>query len=507
LKPGLARSPLPATRPAGFLLLLGLTAAAFAAMGYHPAAEDAEIYVPSILKTLHPSLFPFDSQFFQPQTHLTLYPKLLAASMRLTHLSLGSTMLLWQLLAIFLVLLACWKLSQQLFDTALARWGGVALVAALLTIPVAGTALYILDQYPNPRSLALIAILFALSAALRKKYWAVALWTTFAAAIHPLMAVFGLSLVAVIVWQREFGVWPLRRGPGSSRMAKASAALLLPLAISCLQPSPAYSELIRRIPYFFLLRWQWYEWLGIIAPFALLGWFSWMARQAGREALDLLCRALIVYELVYFAIALAITIPPQFLSLVHYQPMRSLQLVYVLMFLIMGGWLAEGVLRRRAWAWIALFLPLSLGMFCAQRQLFPSVPHIEWPGRAPAGDWEKTFAWISANTPANSFFALNPYYMNLPREDHIGFRALAGRSRLADAMKDSAPITLFPDGPLAGQWLAQVRALSGWEHFQAPDFERLKRDWNVSWVILDQRGLSLPDCPFSQGALRVCRLD
>ena len=49
-----------------------------------------------------------------------------------------------------------------------ASW--VALVAALLTLPVAGTALYVMDQYLNPRNLAAFAGVFAVVRVLEKKF-------------------------------------------------------------------------------------------------------------------------------------------------------------------------------------------------------------------------------------------------------------------------------------------------------------------------------------------------
>ena len=43
-------------KDAGILLLLAF--AAILVHGYHPGAEDAEIYLPGIEKRLDPSLFP-----------------------------------------------------------------------------------------------------------------------------------------------------------------------------------------------------------------------------------------------------------------------------------------------------------------------------------------------------------------------------------------------------------------------------------------------------------------
>ena len=77
---------------------------------------------------------------------------------------------MWHFASIFLLLLACWKLSGILFESERAQWGSMCLIAALLTIPVAGTALYIMDQYLNPRNLAAFAAVFAVTQVLERKY-------------------------------------------------------------------------------------------------------------------------------------------------------------------------------------------------------------------------------------------------------------------------------------------------------------------------------------------------
>jgi len=68
--------------------LLALTAMALTIHGYHPYAEDAEIYLPGILKILHPSLFPANAEFFGEHAGHTLYPHLMAVSVRISHLPL-----------------------------------------------------------------------------------------------------------------------------------------------------------------------------------------------------------------------------------------------------------------------------------------------------------------------------------------------------------------------------------------------------------------------------------
>jgi len=185
--------------------------------------------------------------------------------------------------------------------------------------------------------------------------------------------------------------------------------------------------------------------------------------------------------------------------------MRSLQLVYVMLFTFAGGLLAQFVLRNHIWRWLALFLPLSAGMYFAQRELFPATPHIEWPGAAPRNDWVAAFLWIRHNTPLDAYFALNPDHMEIDGEDYHGFRAIAERSMLADKVKDSGVVSMFP---AMGQiWQEQARAQSGWNKFSTQDFLALKQRFGVNWVVLEKPGPPGLVCPYENAKLLVCKLD
>ena len=158
----------------------------------------------------------------------------------------------------------------------------------------------------------------------------------------------------------------------------------------------------------YIQRWAWYEWLGIVAPVVLFWWFARIARDRQWQRGERVCRALIVYDLIYFLAALVVDLPARFEALARLQPLRSLHFLYILMFLIMGGFLGEFVLKNRVWRWLALFVPLSVGMFLAQRALFPASAHIEWPGAAPKNPWAQAFVWVRENTPVDAVFALDP---------------------------------------------------------------------------------------------------
>jgi hypothetical protein len=484
----------------GIILLL-LTAAALLIHGYHPYAEDAEIYLPGIERILNPHLFPQGREFFQSHASLTLFPNLVALFLRVTHLPLGWGLFFWQVLAIFLLLLACWELSGLLFPNARARWGAVCLIAALLTIPVAGTALYLMDQYLNPRNLAAFAEVFALARMLEKKYTRAAAWLIFAVAVHPLMGMFPLSLCALWIVLEKLEA----RSEHEVAQRSATAVYLLFLMIPLAPPaSAAYHQAAKLHANHYIQHWQWYEWLGIFAPLALLWYFARIARARQWLLLTRTCRAFLIYGVIYFLAALIMDLPPRFETLARLQPLRSLHFLYLFLFLCAGGWLAEYLLTDRIWRWLVLFVPLALGMFAAQRSLFAATAHIEWPGGAPSNPWEQSFLWIRHNTPPDAVFALDPWYMEIAGEDNVGFRCLAQRSRLADAVKDNGVVSMFPS--LADEWWTQVQAQTPWKNFQQSDFARLKEKYSVSWVVLQQPGVAGMDCQYQNSAVRVCRV-
>jgi hypothetical protein len=95
--------------------------------------------------------------------------------------------------------------------------------------------------------------------------------------------------------------------------------------------------------------------------------------------------------------------------------------------------------------------------------------------------------------------------MLLPGEDEHGFRAIAERSVLADRVKDSGAVSLFPQ--LASHWKDQVRAQSGWENFRLADFQNLAGQYPVTWILTRSPAPDGLTCPYQSHDLVVCRID
>jgi len=460
--------------------------------GYHPGAEDDEVYLAAIKRDLNPALFPHDADFFALQLQATVFDKLVAVSTRTTHVPLGWGIFIWHYGVIFLVLLGCWRLSRRLFSEEYAHWASTALITVLLTLPVAGTGLYIVDQNLHPRALATAAILAATVAVLDRRFLRAGILLAVAMLFHPIMGSFGVSWCVFLGWRQT------TPGTGLSVLA------LAPLGWIFKPASDAWRVAADTRNYYFLGRWEWYEWLGVFAPLAILWWFRRIGQRQDGSRLAHVATRLVFFGAFQFVVAVAMMLPDGLQRLRPLQPMRYLHLLYVIFIVLAGGVLGQKFLRAHRWRWLLLFVPLAIGMFMAQRATYPASAHLEWPGAASSNAWMQAFAWIREHTPPDSYFAIGADYMRRPGEDYHGFRGLAERSRLADATKDAAVATQVP--PLAARWQAEVEAQRGWEHFGPADFAALKARFGVDWVLLERPAGDGMDCPYENQAVRVCRV-
>jgi hypothetical protein len=485
-------------RARDFLLLALFTVAALSIHGYHLGIEDQAIYLPGVHYDLNPALYPHDAEFFLPQVRPTLIDEIVAYTTKITHLSVAGSVFFWHMLSMFLLLAAALRIARRCFERDREAWAGLALLTVLFTIPVTGTALYIVDQYLHPRTLATALILFAIPEVLDRRFFRAGILIVLAALVHIQMAFFGGLFLVFLAWPWIYD-------------SLHGRALLFgfPLATLFEPGSPAWREAMLTREQHFLLKWHWYEWLGIVAPLALLWWIGSMTGRSWRQGevsgfRATLCRMLFWYGSFCFVVALIVTIPQRLERLTPYQPMRGFHLLYLLLFLLIGGLLFERVLHAKAPVYAALLLATAGGMFYAQRDLFPGTRHIEWPGQDTGNRWVRAFVWIRGNTPREAYFAIDPRYMQRPGEDEHGFRAFAERSVLADWDKDPGVVCLFP--ALGPKWQEQVHAQEGFANFGRDEFLQLRQKFGSDWVIADH-SLGLTACPYQNDGIYVCRIE
>ena len=527
-----------------FILLLAL--AGFTVMGYHPGFEDDGIYLSAVKADLNPALYPHDSDFFRLQTQATVFARFISGFVRLTRIPVPWAELLWQFVSLYTILWGAHSIAQRLFPERRAAWAGVALLAAMFTLPVAGTALYIADQHLHPRTMATALILLGIERTLAGRRWQALAFLLAAVAMHPIMAAFGVSFCLFLALVLTDSICSRLTSffAGGRRMTLAAA---FPLTWIFEPPTPEWRRALDTRTYYFLYRWTWYEWLGAIGPLMLFFFlWHWMSTEqktaflSGHDfshAADLLkstralapdgrfefdspadrprsgrqdpllprfALALFLYGAFQQALAMILLAPPALIRITPLQPMRYLHLEYMFLVLIAGGLLGRHVLRRTAWRWALFLIIVNGGMFLSEKLLLPASEHVEFPGRTSRNPWLQAFAWIRENTPTDAYFALDPRYLGVPGEDYHSFRALAERSQLADAIKDAAVVTQVPE--LAPRWTGQVDARAGWSRFELADFERLKTRFDVDWVVLSYPPPARLSCIWHNDQLCVCRI-
>ena len=175
------------------ILVLMFTILGFLVMGYHPGLEDDGVYLSAVKADLDPALYPHDSDFFRLQLQASIFDRWIALFVRVTRIPVAWAELLWQFLSLYGILWSALRIAQKLFPERRSPWAGIALLAAMFTLPVAGTALNLADQHLHPRTMAAALILLAIDRILENKRALAVPLLLLSLLVHPIMAVFGIS--------------------------------------------------------------------------------------------------------------------------------------------------------------------------------------------------------------------------------------------------------------------------------------------------------------------------
>lgn len=489
------RAPSEASTHPRWLFGLLCTALALLLLGYHPAAEDGGIYAAATAARLHPALFPAEHAFAVAQSQRSLFVPLLALWARLLHLPLPAVLLLTFALTIAATVAAADRLLRSLFDSAEARRGALLLFAVSLGLPLAGTSLYLADPYLTARSVSTPLLLLALAWLLERRPLRATAAVVGSLAVHPLMALCTLPLIAALPAASRGRWW--RWGLYAAAVA-APMLLLRWLAPTDLSATRAAS--LTRL-YWFPERWAWFEWVGLIAPVALLLWLRRTPGPLTHNARRLALAVAVSTACMTAGTVCLVRETNRSLLLARLQPLRLLHPVYCIFLLLLGGWLASRRWRALPWAAAAL---AGGSLLLMQRELYRGSNHLELPGRTPVNGWVKAFEWARDHTPPDALFALDADYTRAPGEDAQLFRAIALRSALPDEAKDGGVASVVPS--LAEEWRRASEAQRGLATL--PDAERARRlqPFGATWIVLPAESPTAFDCPYRNAAAQVCRL-
>jgi hypothetical protein len=465
--------------------------------GYHPFAGDAGIYVAGIRHILDPSLYPLNAAFPTAFTRLSVLPWVVAAVVRVTQLPLAWILLAAHLLSVFLFLFACFRLAARLFPGEASRWCAMLLAAACFTLPVAGTALSVMDPYITARSFSTPLSLLALAECVDRAWLRSVVLLILATLVHPLMGAYAafFVLLCALVAAKRTGLAILAC---SALFAIAGGAILLAHGTV----SPAYREAVDlpQRSFLFLARWHWYEILGLLLPVLLYALAVPRLRSA--EAMRALCLTSLLCGITSLLPAALFVRPTGPATLVPLQVLRNFHFIYTMGIVLCGGILAGLIFRSRI-AGFSLLALIFAGMAVTQSRAWPGCNHIEWPGARPANPWRQAFLWIRDNTPHDAVFAFNPELLYLPEEDEQGFRAIAERDHLADD-KDAGIVAVLPR--LAERWSLQRDAQLNVDGMTDAQRMAALTPLGATWILLAPQAETQFSCPYRNGVVVVCRM-
>lgn len=501
---------------AGLVVVSALTLLAVGVHGYYPYAEDGGLYLAGVKRVLHPDLYPHWSGFTTAQMRFSLFAPMVAFLVRATHISVMGMMLLLYVGSIWAVLFAAWQIAVRCYSRMEERLGAVTLLALLLTVPVGGTSLMLMDPYVSARSISTACSLLALMAAsdiadqisrrvrVRGGSVAVCLGSIFLALlVHPLMAAYALGCVlALLIANLIVG-----RPQWAAYVILGAVTLGTAILLMSFTPStpPGYMEVARTRTYWFLSEWHWYELAGLIIPLAVLAFDRFGRGNLSSETVRSFAQMGLIAGALSIVVALGFArIDMSSYAVARLQPLRVFQTIYVITIVSVGAALGRNVLKRDSWRWAALIVIAGGGMAAVQLSVFPSSSHVDFPWMEPSNGWEQAFLWIRSNTSKDAVFAMDANYIDAPGEDSQNFRAIAERSAIPDYSKDGGVASIAPD--LTPEWLAGERAQRGLDHANDKERSSALRSFGVHWVVLTRDATTAFPCDYMNSVVKVCRV-
>ncbi len=394
-------------------LLVGVAAAfgllaTLNAGGYRYGVSDQAFYIPAMLASADPSLFPRDRELFSPQGAFTLFDDGFAMLWTVTGAPLPWMFFAGYLLTLGLLAVGYVQLGRLMFRSA---WTSVAFCLAMtLKHRITRTGVNTLEGYFHPRMLAFAIGLLALSAFLNGRPLTTVGLVALAGFIHPTTGLWfaiclGTALVVSGLVSRRLsiaagvvavalGVWVVVQGGQHRLFTRMDAAWL---------------EAFAAKDYVLPLDWPVTAWMVNMAyPVIIMATYL-LRRRSGRAlpregalvAGLLALVGLFLASLPFMAVAVALAL--------QLQVSRVFWLLDVMATLYVVWWLAEGpqwsttphrTLARRA-ALVAAVVAAAASLRGAYVGFFehPERPPVQID--LPQDDWHDVMAWLRT-TPADT---------------------------------------------------------------------------------------------------------
>jgi hypothetical protein len=360
-----------------------------------------------------------------------------------------------------------------------------------------------MDPYLTARSFSTPLGVFALAAAIDRRWSRCVALLVAAGVLHPLMTGYAAAFI-VLFFLVDLG---LPRAAFVIAAEAIAAATLTYFFTRHVSVDPAYRQAVLSRSYLFPGEWSAPDLCGLAMPLILLAIAANRCRT--NPLVRKLCLSACLFGLTGMVIAFLFVHAGGSLLLVRFQPLRSFHMIYFTGTILMGGALGGVFFSskhgfRSRWMAFGMIAVVGAIFFLTQRASYPLSAHVELPGRTPRNPWQQAFVWIRGNTPKNAVFAANPHLVFVDGEDAQGFRATAERSLLADD-KDEGVVVVFPY--LAREWARERNVQAGIDEMTDAEREARVRPLGADWILLPRSAATELPCPYRNAVAQVCRLN
>ena len=452
--------------------------------GYRYGVSDQAFYIPAVVRSIDPALFPRDASLIDAQGHLMVVDEVLAGLARLTGLSLDTLFLTGYIASLGLIWAGLVLIGGRVYRS---PWAIAALGAAFTMrhrIPRTSTNSF--EPYFHPRMLAFGLGTLAVAAMLRRRPWlAVALVAT-GAIIHATTAVWfavliGVGLAVLDAQLRRLAV----AGGAIAAVVLLAAVTMGPLRGTLTTMDDTWLQAVAGKDSLFATDWPLWAWAANVGLLALL-WWAHRARvrrgEATAEDTALVwgASALVTLFLVTLPfVAAGLSLAVQFQISRVFWLVDFLALVYVI----------GAVSGPRASTTRAAVVALALLALSTGRGTY--VMLVERPDRAlfemhlPDSPWEDAMRW-TARQPPDVHVLADPGHA---WKYGTSVRVSAERDVLLEEVKDSALAIYSRD--VAVRFVERTPALGDFSSLTADRARDLASRYDLDYLVTEA-DLTLP---------------
>jgi hypothetical protein len=457
--------------------------------GYRYGVQDQAFYIPVVVRSLDPALFPRDGPLIDAQGRLMVVDEVLAGLARATGVSLDTLFLVGYVASLLVIWAGLVLIGARTYRS---PWALAALAAAFtMRHRIPRTSVNSFEPYFSTRMLAFGIGMLAVAAVLRRRPWVAMALVGLAAPIHSTTALLFAVLVGTAVAVLDAR---LRRvviaGGVVAAVALVTAVAAGPLRGTTTRMDPTWLQAVASKDSLFATDWPVWAWAANLGFFGLLWWAQHTRARRGEATAE--DRALVWGAGALVALFL-VTLPfvEAGISLaVQFQISRVFWLVDLLALVYVVAVVCDTRPdAARTFAVRGATVAIVLLLFAAGRGLYimlverPERPLFEV--RLPVSPWEDAMTWLRLQ-PADTHVLADPGH---GWKYGTSVRVSAERDVLLEEVKDSALAIYSRD--VAARFVERVQAVDDFASLTPDRARELAVRYDLDFLVTEA-DLALP---------------